>query len=74
METLILKIQKFLETYTGNLILNADDPNVSRLSKANLENDNIYFYSVDKCEESTEELHEAAERNLLSILQNKIAI
>ena len=61
METLILKIQKFLETYTGNLILNADDPNVSRLAKANSENKNIFFYSVDECEESTKELYEAAE-------------
>ena len=72
METLILKIQKFLETYTGNLILNADDPNVSRLSKANLENDNIYFYSVDKCEESTEELHEAAEGTYCPFCRTKL--
>lgn len=61
METLILKIQKFLETYEGNLILNADDPNVSRLEKANTNNKNVYFYSIEKCEESTEKLSEAAE-------------
>ena len=29
-ESLILKIQNFVENYTGNLILNSDDPNVSR--------------------------------------------
>ena len=30
-ETLILKINEFLKTYTGNLVLNNDDPNVARL-------------------------------------------
>ena len=30
-ESLILKINTFLETYEGNLILNNDDPNVARL-------------------------------------------
>ena len=30
-DSLILKINEFLKTYTGNLILNNDDPNVARL-------------------------------------------
>ena len=30
-ESLILKINEFLKTYNGNLILNNDDPNVARL-------------------------------------------
>lgn len=30
-ETLILKINNFLKSYNGNLVLNADDPNVARL-------------------------------------------
>lgn len=30
-ESLILKINEFLKTYTGNLVLNNDDPNVARL-------------------------------------------
>ena len=72
METLILKIQKFLETYNGNLILNADDPNVSRLSKANPENDHIFFYSVERCSESTEELHEAAEGTYCPFCKTKL--
>lgn len=72
METLILKIQKFLKTYTGNLVLNADDPNVSRLAKANVENKNIFFYSVDKCRESTEELQEAAEGTYCPFCQTKL--
>lgn len=72
METLILKIQKFLETYNGNLILNADDPNVNRLSRANSENENIFFYSVEKCDESTEELHEAAEGTYCPFCRTKL--
>lgn len=32
-ESLILKINEFLKTYTGNLVLNNDDPNVARLRK-----------------------------------------
>lgn len=72
METLILKIQKFLENYTGNLILNADDPNVSRLSKANPKNENIFFYSVEKCNESTDELYEAAEGTYCPFCRKKL--
>lgn len=72
METLILKIQKFLETYNGNLVLNADDPNVSRLAKSNLENNNIYFYSVDECKESTKELYEAAEGTYCPFCRTKL--
>lgn len=72
METLILKINKFLETYSGNLILNADDPNVSRLAKANENNKNIFFYSVDKNEESTEEIHEAAEGTYCPFCNTKL--
>lgn len=72
METLILKIQKFLEDYTGNLILNADDPNVSRLSKANPENKNIFFYSIDKCKESADELYEAAEGTYCPFCKTKL--
>ena len=30
-ESLILKINEFLKTYNGNLVLNNDDPNVARL-------------------------------------------
>lgn len=72
METLILKIKKFLETYTGKLVLNADDPNVSRLAKANEKNKNIFFYSVEKCAESTEKLHEAAEGTYCPFCQTKL--
>lgn len=35
-ETLILKVKKFLETFEGNVVLNADDPNVARLGLATL--------------------------------------
>lgn len=60
-ETLILKINEFLKNYNGNLVLNSDDPNVSRLGKANEENENIYYFSAEKYEYATEEEKEAGE-------------
>ena len=60
-ETVILKIQNFLENYTEKLILNADDPNVARLGKANKRNGNIMYYHVDKYEYATKEMKEAGE-------------
>lgn len=60
-ESLILKINEFLKTYNGNLILNNDDPNVARLGKANLENKNVYYFSVDKYKFATKEMKEAGE-------------
>ncbi|MGN1331042.1 MAG: MurT ligase domain-containing protein [Clostridia bacterium] len=60
-ESLILKIQNFVENYTGNLILNSDDPNVSRLGKANKRNKNIFYFKVEKYKYATKELKEAGE-------------
>ena len=60
-ETLILKINDFLKDYNGNLILNSDDPNVSRLGRANSKNKNIYYYSVEKYKFATKEEKEAGE-------------
>lgn len=60
-ESLILRINEFLKTYNGNLILNNDDPNVARLGKANLTNKNIYYFSVDKYDYATENIKEAGE-------------
>lgn len=59
-ETLIQKIDKFLENYTGNLILNSDDPNVSRLgfkkSKCN-----VFYYGVSKYSGAYSEMHDRGE-------------
>ena len=60
-ESLILRINEFLKTYNGNLILNNDDPNVSRLGQANPNNKNIYYFSVDKYQFATEHIKEAGE-------------
>lgn len=60
-ESLILKINDFLRNYKGNLILNNDDPNVARLGKANPDNKNVYYFSVDKYEYATEEEREVGE-------------
>lgn len=60
-ESLILKINEFLKTYKGNLVLNADDPNVARLGQANKENNNVYYFSVDKYKFASNEMKEAGE-------------
>ena len=60
-ETLILKIDEFLKSYTGNLILNSDDPNVSRLGRANPDNENVYYFSVSPYKYATKEMKEAGE-------------
>lgn len=59
-ETLILKIQEFLKTYKGNLVLNHDDPNVARLGKANQEM-KVYYYHVEPYENATKDMKEAGE-------------
>ena len=71
-ETLILKINEFLKTYTGNLVLNSDDPNVSRLAKANPENKNIYNYSVEKYNFATEKIKEAGEGKFCPFCNTKL--
>lgn len=60
-ESLILKINDFLKTYNGNLILNNDDPNVARLGRANPNNKNVYYFSVDKYDFATKDIKEAGE-------------
>lgn len=60
-ESLILKINDFLKSYNGNLVLNSDDPNVARLGKANSKNNKIYYFSVDKYKFATNEMKEAGE-------------
>ena len=60
-ESLILKINDFLKTYTGNLVLNNDDPNVARLGKANPDNKNVKYFSVSKYDFATKTIKEAGE-------------
>ena len=60
-ESLILKINDFLKTYKGNLVLNNDDPNVARLGRANPENNNVYYFSVDKYKHASKDMKEAGE-------------
>ena len=59
-ETLILKIQDFLKTYRGNLVLNHDDPNVARLGKANQEM-KVFYYHVEPYTNATQKMKEAGE-------------
>ena len=60
-ESLILKINDFLKSYKGNLVLNNDDPNVARLGKANPNNENIYYFHVDRYPYATDDMKEAGE-------------
>ncbi len=60
-ESLILKINDFLKIYDGNLILNSDDPNVARLGKANEDNKNVFYFSVDKYKYASDDQKEAGE-------------
>lgn len=71
-ETLILKINDFLKTYTGNLVLNNDDPNVARLGMANPDNSNIYYFSVDKYKFATENIKEAGEGKFCPFCNTRI--
>ena len=71
-ETLILRINEFLKTYTGNLILNSDDPNVSRLARANIDNKNISYFSVDKYSFATDNMKEAGEGKFCPFCSNRL--
>lgn len=71
-ESLILRINDFLKTYTGNLILNNDDPNVARLGHANPANKNIFYFSVDKYEFATIDIKEAGEGKFCPFCKTKL--
>lgn len=59
-EILIQKIDKFLEGYTGNLVLNSDDPNVSRLG-FNKDKCKVYYYGVEKFKGATDDMKDRGE-------------
>ncbi len=71
-EALILRIKDFLKNYNGNLVLNKDDPNVARLGKANPENKNVYYFSVEKYKYATEEIKEAGEGKFCPFCNTRI--
>ena len=71
-ESLILRINEFLKTYNGNLVLNNDDPNVARLGKANPDNKNIYYFSVDKYKFATKDIKEAGEGKFCPFCNSRI--
>lgn len=72
-ESLILRIQDFLKNYRGNLVLNNDDPNVARLGKANPDNTNVYYFSVEKYEYATNHMTEAGEGKFCPFCNTRIA-
>lgn len=60
MESVVGKVSKALEDFHGDLILNADDPNVVRLADTSKQA-HVYFFGVDKNSESKEISNEASE-------------
>lgn len=71
-ESLILRINEFLKTYNGNLVLNNDDPNVARLGMSNPENKNIYYFSVDKYSFATDTINEAGEGKFCPFCKSRL--
>ena len=71
-ESLILRINEFLKKYNGNLVLNNDDPNVARLGKANPDNKNVYYFSVDKYKFATKDIKEAGEGKFCPFCNTRI--
>lgn len=71
-EKLICKISKFLETYNGNLILNANDPNVVRLANSNTDNTNVYYYGVDKYEGSKRKIQDKGEGKFCPVCTTRL--
>ena len=71
-ESLILRINEFLKTFSGNLILNNDDPNVARLGHANPNNHNTYYFSVEKYENATKDMKEAGEGKFCPFCNTRI--
>ena len=71
-ESLILKINEFLKNYKNNLVLNSDDPNVSRLAQANPNNQNIYYFSVEKYKYATKNMSEAGEGKFCPFCKTKL--
>ena len=71
-ESLILRINEFLKNYNGNLVLNNDDPNVARLGKANPDNKNVYYFSVDKYKFATKDIKEAGEGKFCPFCNTRI--
>lgn len=59
-ETIVLKLEKFLKNYKGNLILNGNDPNVVRLGLINTKGKN-YYYGIDKLKTSYIKSHDKME-------------
>lgn len=60
METIIRKIQEVTEDFTGDIILNGDDPNTLRIADT-AKSAHIHTFSVDRNEISKEKTDEASE-------------
>ena len=59
-ETIVLKLEKFIENHKCKLILNGDDPNVVRIGLKNFKKNNFY-YGMSKLDSSYEISHDKME-------------
>ena len=71
-ETLIIRLNEYLKSYTGNLILNLDDPNVARLGLANKNNKNVHYYSVEKFYGACKKMHDKGEGKYCPFCETKL--
>lgn len=71
MESIIVKIGKALENYSGTLILNADDPNTYRL-KYYAKKAKIVTYGIEKIETERDEIIEAKEGKFCPICEHEL--
>lgn len=71
-ESLILKLEEFLKTYQGNLILNQDDPNVVRLGYANPQNSKVYYFHAEAYCHATKEITEAGEGKFCPLCKTRL--
>lgn len=72
LNSLILKLGEMLESFNGNLILNGDDPNVTRLSLFYSNKEKIFYYQVDEYNNATKESKEAGEGKFCPICNTRL--
>lgn len=71
MEQLIGKLESALEDFKGTLVLNANDPNVTRFAKK-CPNANAVYFAMNQCESSSKDGNEASEGKFCPFCNSKI--
>ncbi len=71
METIIRKIMAVTKDFTGDLILNGNDPNVLRIG-LNAEKARKHYFAVDRCSISQQQTNEASEGKFCPVCGNRL--